>query len=216
MITKRSKKSKEAVEESPEVAANCKVPVEVEETTAAEGEGAEAVAQPQAAAAAPDVTEEAVDEVALFKDRYARLMADFDNFRKRQVRERAEVIKRANESLLSDLLPVLDHLELALAQAADPQEPFVAGVRMVYDQFVTLLDGHGMTPLDTLGEPFDPNFHEALSQSASDEVPANTIVQQFRRGWLLNGHLVRAAQVIVSSGPAEQATEPQSNPNGAE
>ncbi len=155
-----------------------------------------------------------LDELGFLMGRYTRLLADFDNFRKRQARERADLIRRANEDLLQDFLPVLDHLEMALAQAPDPTAPFVVGVQMVHDQFVSLLDRYGMTPLDTCGQPFDPNYHEALSQSASEEVPANIIMQQFRRGWLLNGHLVRAAQVIVSSGSA--ATDETEEANQAD
>ena len=162
-------------------------------------------AEPAAAPAQEEPAQES-QELAVLKDRYARLMADFDNYRKRQLREREDLIKRANEDLLGDLLPVLDHMELALAKAPSPDEPFVAGVKMVYDQFITLLDRYGMTPLDTKGEPFDPTYHEALSQMNSDTVPANVIIDQFRRGWLLGGRLLRPAQVIVSSGAPEPQT----------
>lgn len=147
------------------------------------------------------------EELVALKDRYTRLMADFDNFRKRQIREREERIKRANEDLLSDLLPVIDHLELALAQAADPKSPFVVGVQMVYDQFIALLDRYDMVPLDALGEPFDPTYHEALAQASSDTVPADVVMEQYRRGWLLGGRLLRPAQVIVSSGATEPASD---------
>jgi molecular chaperone GrpE len=161
-------------------------------------------AEPSAAsAAAPEAPPPEAKELALLKDRYARLLADFDNFRKRQVREREDLIKRANEELLGDLLPVVDHLELALAKPPDPDAPFVVGVRLVYDQFLALLDRYGMKPLDAKGEPFDPAYHEALSQMPSATVPANTVIDQFRRGWLLAGRLLRPAQVIVSSGAPE-------------
>ncbi|HRR35332.1 MAG TPA: nucleotide exchange factor GrpE [Kiritimatiellia bacterium] len=147
-------------------------------------------------------------ELLALKDRYTRLMADFDNYRKRQLREREDLIKRANEALLGDLLPVIDHLELALAQASDPASPFVVGVKLVYDQFLALLDRHGMVPLDAKGEPFDPTYHEALSQMSSATVPANIVMDQFRRGWLLHGRLLRPAQVIVSSGAPDAESTP--------
>ena len=156
---------------------------------------ADVTAGPAVAAAIPEK-----EELLILKDRYARLMADFDNYRKRQLREREDWIKRANEELLGDLLPVIDHLELALAQATDPASPFVVGVKVVYDQFLAMLDRHGMVPLDAKGEPFDPTYHEALSQMNSATVPANIVMDQFRRGWLLGGRLLRPAQVIVSSG----------------
>lgn len=157
-------------------------------------------AQPQAPAqAAPEAA-----EIALLKDRYARLMADFDNFRKRQTREREEWIKRSNEELLGDLLPIVDHLELALGKTPDLADPFVAGVKLVRDQFLALLERYGVTPIDAVGQPFDPGWHEALSQMTSPTVPANMVIDQFRRGWCLAGRLLRPSQVIVSSGAPDE------------
>ena len=144
-------------------------------------------------------------ELAALKDRYARMMADFDNYRKRQTREREEWLKRANEDLLGDLLPVVDHLDLALKKTADPSDPFATGVKMVYDQFFALLDRYGVTPIDAKGKVFDPAFHEALTQMSSPTVPAHTVIDQFRRGWLLAGRLLRPAQVVVSSGAPDPA-----------
>jgi molecular chaperone GrpE len=139
-------------------------------------------------------------ELAAMKERYLRLMADFDNFRKRQIREREEWIKRANESLLTDFLPVVDHLHIALSKEADTSAPFFAGVKMVYDQFVAALEKNNVVPVDAKGQPFNPEWHEALSQVPSDTVPANEVIEQFRRGWSLAGRLLRPAQVIVSAG----------------
>jgi molecular chaperone GrpE len=152
------------------------------------------------AAACGDASPSEDDELIALKDRYARLLADFDNFRKRQTREREEWSRRANELLLEDFLPVVDHLELALGNAPDLSNPFAAGVKMVYDQFIAALEKHGVTPLDAKGQPFNPDWHEALSQMPSETVPEGGVVEQFRRGWLIGGRLMRPAQVIVSSG----------------
>lgn len=166
---------------------------------------AEAAASEQAAPAAepapkaPQPSPESA-ELAAVKDRYTRLMADFDNFRKRQVREREEWLKRANEELLGDLLPVVDNLDLALQKITDPADPFAVGMKMVYDQFHAVLDRYGVTPIEAKGQPFDPSIHEALSQMSSPTVPAHVVIDQFRRGWRLAGRLLRPAQVIVSSG----------------
>lgn len=154
---------------------------------------------PVAEAAKPTIEE----ELATVKDRYMRLMADFDNFRKRQIREREEWIKRANENLLADFLPVVDHLDIALSKEKDVTSPFVAGIKMVYDQFVATLEKNNVVPVDAKGQPFNPEWHEALSQVPSDTVPANEVIEQFRRGWSLSGRLLRPAQVIVSSGKPE-------------
>ena len=163
-------------------------------------------AAPEADAAAPAV--EAVPEphpleaeVALLKDRLARSMADFDNYRKRQLREREETVKRANENLLEDLLPFLDTFDIALANG-NADDPYVKGVRLAANQLYGILVKCGMTPIDAAGA-FDPNVHEALAHAPSDAVPEGDIVQQTRRGWLLNGRLLRAAQVLVSSGTSE-------------
>jgi len=168
---------------------------------------AESPAAPQAALPSPEAK-----ELAALKDRYARLLADFDNYRKRQTREREELIKRANEELLGDLLPVVDHLELALAKTPEPADPFATGVRLVYEQALSLLSRYGLTPIEAKGQPFNPEFHEALSQMSSPTVPAQSVIDQFRRGWLLAGRLLRPAQVIVSSGrPDPEQSEAESD-----
>lgn len=174
------------------------------------GNGTVAADEPQAGAipggeapAAPNPLE---GELAACKDRYARLLADFDNFRKRQVRDREEIVKRANETLILDLLPVLDHFELALAAAGEPDDPFVAGVRMVSDQLHAVLAKHEARPEDAAGQPFNPDRHEALSEMPSDSAAAGHVALQLRKGWSLAGRMIRPAQVMVSSGPA--APEP--------
>ena len=164
------------------------------EAVVAESDATEAAPAPAEAQPTPE------SELAAMKERYMRLMADFDNFRKRQIREREEWIKRANESLLADFLPVVDHLHIALSKEADTSAPFVAGVKMVYDQFVAALEKNNVVPVDAKGQPFNPEWHEALSQVPSDTVPANEVIEQFRRGWSLSGRLLRPAQVIVSAG----------------
>ena len=154
-----------------------------------------AVAAEQAPAPNPLET-----EVALLKDRLARLMADFDNFRKRQLREREETVKRANENLMEDLLPFLDTLDIALA-SSNADDPFVKGVRMAADQLNGILSRNGMASAAAAGA-FDANLHEAMAHAPSDAVPEGEILAVIRRGWTLNGRLLRAAQVVVSAGAA--------------
>jgi molecular chaperone GrpE len=194
-----------------EAAAHAEGAPQSEAAPAPAGDAAPTAPAPEAPAAAPQPSHSPeAQELAAVKDRYTRLMADFDNFRKRQVREREEWIKRSNEELLADLLPIIDHLELALGKAPDTSDPVVAGVKLVYEQFLALLDRYGVTPIDTKNQPFNPDWHEALSQMTSATVPANGIIDQFRRGWCLAGRLLRPAQVIVSSGapdPEQAAAE---------
>ncbi len=136
-----------------------------------------------------------------WKDRYARAMADFDNFRKRTARDREDLVKYAASDVLKDILPTVDNLARALDEAKEKKDdPFVAGVKLVYDGLVKTLADHGATPLDSVGEPFDANFHEALAQLPSEDVDEGHVMNEVKRGWLLHGKLLRAAQVVVSSG----------------
>ena len=136
-----------------------------------------------------------------WKDRYARAMADFDNFRKRTARDREDLVKFAASDVLKDILPTVDNLARALEEAKDrADDPFVAGVKLVYDGLLKALAEHGATPLDSVGEPFDANFHEALAQLPSEAVEEGHVINEVKRGWMLNGKLLRAAQVVVSAG----------------
>jgi len=155
-------------------------------------EAADAAEVPPAAPAEPD-----------WKGMYARTMADFDNFRKRTARDREELFKSAATDILKDLLPTVDNLALALDKATDKEDPFVKGVQLVYDGLVKMLADHGAVPVDSLGEPLDTNFHEAIATLPSPEVPEGHVMTEVKRGWLLNGKVLRVAQVVVSAGKGE-------------
>jgi molecular chaperone GrpE len=154
---------------------------------------------------APVIEEE--EEEESLRDQFVRLQADFANFRNRTQRERIELYRRANEDLLLELLPVLDHYEMGLqtAEQHHADNAVVDGFKLVYDQFQNVLNKFNLTPIEAVGEVFDPHKHEALTHMPSDEFPAETCSNQIRRGYLFGDKLLRAAQVVVSSGPA--ATE---------
>ena len=139
-------------------------------------------------------------------ERLVRTTADFDNFRKRAAREKQEAIKYANESLLQKLVPVLEHLDMALAaaQAAGPQpgQSLQAGVSMISQQLKNVLAESGLEELEALGKPFDPNLHEALSQQETRDVPEGQVVQQLRKGYKFRDRLLRPASVVVAKQPA--------------
>ncbi len=162
-----------------------------EEKTDGEAAAPDETAAPEAPAA-PD-----------WKEMYARTMADFDNFRKRTARDREELFKSAATDILKDLLPTVDNLALALDKAADKEDPFVKGIQLVYDGLVKMLADHGAVPVDSLGEALDTNFHEAIATLPSPEVPEGHVMTEVKRGWLLNGKVLRAAQVVVSAGKGE-------------
>ena len=142
-----------------------------------------------------------------WKDQYARTLADFDNYRKRMARDREELAQFAAKDILKDLLPTVDNLALALDKAENKDDPFVQGVKLAYDGFLKALADHGATPIDSVGEPFDANFHEAIAQLPSADVAEGVVMNEVKRGWLLHGKLLRAAQVVVSSGAPEKPAE---------
>jgi molecular chaperone GrpE len=153
-----------------------------------------------------DGTQPVVDE------RYLRLHADFENFRKRVLREKDELYSRANEDIMQELLPVLDHLEMALAAAEGREDdPVVEGFRLVGEQLSGVLKKFGLSAIDTDGCEFDPNLHEAILHMPSEEVSENHIVSDARRGYMLGNRLLRASQVVVSSGAPDDAGEDSSS-----
>lgn len=145
------------------------------------------------------------EEEESLKNQLLRLQADFDNFRKRTQRERNELFLFANESLFLEMLPVLDHFEMGFksAEAHQTDCAVTEGFRMVYNQLLDVLKKFNVTAIDAVGEPFNPHRHEAILHMPSDK-PSETVIEQVRRGYMLGEKLLRAAQVIVSSGPAEQ------------
>lgn len=143
--------------------------------------------------------EEKQKELDELKDRWLRVCAEFDNYRKRTTREIKEIREFAAESLIKDLLPVLDNFERALQHASDPEDAFVAGIRMVFNQLKDILSSRGLIPMETVGQAFNPNFHEALAQIESTQ-PEGTVVQEFERGYFLGNRVLRPAKVIVSKG----------------
>ena len=171
----------------------------------AEAAGAEE--KPEEAKAAPEEKAEEPASEPNWKDQYARTLADFDNYRKRMARDREELAQFAAKDILKDLLPTVDNLALALDKAENKDDPFVQGVKLAYDGFLKALADHGATPIDSLGEPFDANYHEALAQLPSPDVAEGVVMNEVKRGWLLHGKLLRPAQVVVSSGAPAQPAE---------
>ena len=129
-----------------------------------------------------------------------RALADVENVKKRLSRETEELRKYAGESILADLLPVLDNLDLALLHSGglDSCKDFVTGVDMTRKIFLDILAKHGLTPVGKRGEEFDPQFHEAVGMSQEEELDDNTIAQMVQTGYLLKGRLLRPAKVMVN------------------
>jgi len=146
---------------------------------------------------------EKADEAARYLDMLQRKTAEFDNFRKRTVREREDLRRSAAESLLAELLPVIDNFELAIeaAERSREFESLLEGVVLTERQMVETLGRFGLSRMDPLGEPFDPNLHEAFAREETDEYPENTVIDVIRNGYTLGGKVLRPALVRVSVEP---------------
>lgn len=144
----------------------------------------------------------AIRETDDLKDQLLRLRADFDNFRKRSLREKNEIYENANEALMLDLLPVLDHMHIALEAARERQadRAFQEGMRLILDQLMGTLSKYGLTAFNTVKQPFDPKQHEAISYLPSETDPEGVVTAQSRQGYRLHNKLLRPSQVVVSSG----------------
>lgn len=174
----------------------------------------EAVTPPpetKAAAGAADLTAQlaaAKQEAAANYDKYMRLAADLENFRRRTVREKDDLRTAATGKVLEDIFPVLDNLGFAVAAAKQPgteAKSIVGGVEMVLAQLKAALGNHGLKEINPVGAPFDPHQHESIAHQASAEVKEEHVITVVRTGYSLNGRLLRPASVIVSSGPERES-----------
>ena len=185
MSESEENKKVEEPEATPEVKPEAEEPKD-----APKEEAAEAPAEPPKPAE-PD-----------WKDQYARLLADFDNFKKRTARDREDTYRYAEADILRDILPTVDTLALALGNAKEKDSDFVKGVQLVYDTFLKALKDHGAEPFESVGQVLDPEKMEAIATLPSEEVEEGKVSNEVKRGWTLKGKLLRAAQVVVSSGKA--------------
>jgi molecular chaperone GrpE len=169
-------------------------------------EAEEAPPQTKAAGAVEEV-EELRRQLDEKQDRLLRALAEVDNVKRRTQRERDEYVRYANESLIRDLLPVLDNFDRALEAARATREAakVVEGITLIQRELLRVLERAGVTRYSALGERFDPNRHEATGRMVSVDQPPDTIVAEMAPGYLLNGRMLRPAQVVVAAAPDEDA-----------
>jgi len=143
---------------------------------------------------------EAFERAAAAEDRLLRLAAEFENYKKRVQREKANALKYAEENIVKELLPFLDNLERAIEQGSTEvdNQGLLEGVVMTRDGLLATLQKFGLRPVESLGKPFDPHLHEAISLEGSDELPPNHVLQEYQKGYMLKDRLIRPAKVIVS------------------
>lgn len=178
-----------------------------EEPMAASDDASEAVSESglspnDAAENLKAMLEEKDAEIQSLRDKILRQAADIENTRKRLERDRAEAIAYANESLIRELLSVVDNLERALQHAEQDTDKLslLEGVKMTHKHFLDTLARFGCRPFESRGKDFDPCFHEAILQQESEEFPPNTVIQEFQKGYTLHERLLRPALVAVSKG----------------
>ena len=137
-------------------------------------------------------------ETAENYDKYLRMVADFDNYKKRAAKDKAETIKFANEELIKDILPFMDSLDRAMAHLDSPEvESFKEGIKLIQEQLLCCLKKYGVEKIESAGADFDPHFHEALMHMHSDEHEENKVINEIATGYLLSGRLLRPSQVCV-------------------
>ncbi len=162
-------------------------------------ESAEPSAEPKAEKAAEAEAPKEPD----WKTLYALTLADFDNYKKRAARDREDTYRYAEADILKDVLPAVDNLQLALANAKEKaDDPFVKGVQMVHDTLLKSLKDHGAEPFDSVGLDLDTERMEAIAHLPHAEIPEGKVSIESKKGWMLKDKVLRAAQVVVSSGKA--------------
>lgn len=139
-------------------------------------------------------------------ERLLRVSADFENFKKRSFRETDDFRKYANELLLLELLTVVDNLERAIQSTSSENNEagcVIEGVEMTLKALLKIFERFSVKLIEAVGKPFDPNFHQAMMQEASDLYPENTIISEFQKGYMLHDRLLRPSMVVVSKGPGK-------------
>ncbi len=146
-------------------------------------------------------------------DRLLRITAEFENYKKRMSREMEDFRKYANQSLLREMLSVVDHIELAIQAAGVPaagETSMVEGLNLTLKEFLRILEKFKVKPIEAVGQLFNPQMHEAIMQEASDRLPENTVVREMQKGYTINDRLLRPSLVVVA---AARRIEPDSTPN---
>ncbi|WP_440111214.1 nucleotide exchange factor GrpE [Paenibacillus sp. QZ-Y1] len=179
---------------------------EQQATTAAEQEPVNEAGA--AEAQAEEMADQEQDELARLKaeaeeqqQRFVRAQADFDNFRRRTQKEKEELAKYASMKLVTELVPVIDNFERAMATVPEgtESESFGKGMQMIFRQLETVLNNEGLTTMNSVGQPFNPEFHQAIMQVESDEYEEGIVVEEVQKGYMLKDKVLRPAMVKVSS-----------------
>ena len=161
--------------------------------------------------------QKAQEELQILQDKYMRLAAEFENYKRRAQRDQSDSVRYANESLLKNLLPTLDNLERAIKSGIDAgaSGALIEGVELTHKQFLETVGKLGVRQVSSEGAEFDPNVHQAVAQVESETAAPNTVVEEFQKGYFLHDRILRPAMVTVAKEKSNQ-TEPQSREDTVE
>ena len=166
---------------------------------------AEGDAEPAVLAEDEPEAEDPVARLSAYEDQHLRLQAEFENFRRRALKERQEAAQYGHQNLVKDLLSAVDNLERAIDHARRSEggdlEGLLQGVELVQRELLTALGNHGVVPIESQGKMFDPAVHEAMAQAPDATVPPNTVIEVFEQGYKLRDRLIRPARVVVAKQP---------------
>lgn len=144
-----------------------------------------------------EVIEPLQAELEETKDKYLRLYAEFENYRKKVQKDKEELARYSNEKLILELLPIIDNLEMALKHT-DDKESLIKGVENTHREMLRTLQKFGLRPIESVGKPFDPTYHHAMAQVERDDLEINTVVEELRKGYMYNEKVIRPSFVTVS------------------
>lgn len=188
--------------------------IEEQKVENAEAQATEATANTESAAAEGAETQEAqpVDEkeakiaeleaqIAAQKDQYLRLFAEFDNYKKRTLKEKAELIQTAGKNVLGQMLPLIDDVERAMeaVKSADNVDAVKEGMNLIHDKFIKFLEGNNVKEIETVGMPFNVDFHEAIAQVSMGDDKKGIVIDCTQKGYIMGDKVVRFAKVVIGA-----------------
>lgn len=199
MKKKDEQKLEEMQQEIDEAEAAQEDAAEGSEEEALEEAASEAAAMQEEIEALKGQVEKLTGDLQEKKDRLLRLQADFDNFRRRSAKEREEISAVVTQNFCKDMLPLLDNFERAMAAETKDVEAFQKGVEMIFTQFQEVLKKNGLEQIETVGQKFDPNFHQAVMRVEDPEKEDDTVAQELQKGYMVKGRVIRPSMVQVVS-----------------
>ena len=201
MVKEAVEEAKKNAETTEETAEEKKAAEEVTETSEEEPETESEAEEPSKKLFGKKKKDKKDEKIEELTDRVARQMAEFDNFRKRTEREKSQMYEVGAKDIIEKILPIVDSFERGLEAVTEDQkeDPFVDGMDKVYKQLITTLESAGVTPIEAVGKPFDPEFHNAVMHIDDEDQEENVVVEEFQKGYMYRDSVVRHSMVKVAN-----------------